>query len=75
MCVWWPMIDRDVESKVKECLVCQETAKKPPDTQKAKWSWPVGPWPLRKKNVLSDCRCVFKIFGDCPNDNHYFNMH
>ena len=42
--VWWPMIDRDVESKVKECVVCQETAKKPSDTQQAKWSWPVGPW-------------------------------
>ena len=42
--VWWPMIDRDVESKVKECVVYQETAKKPSDTQQAKWSWPVGPW-------------------------------
>ena len=25
-------------------MVCQETAEKPPDTQEAKWSWPVGPW-------------------------------
>ena len=40
--VWWPIIDRDVESKVKECVVCQETAKKSSDTQ-AKWSWPMGP--------------------------------
>ena len=30
--VWWPMIDQDVESKVKECVVCQETAKKPSNT-------------------------------------------
>ena len=42
--MWWPMIDRDVESKVKECVVCQETAKKPSDTQQAKWSCSVGPW-------------------------------
>ena len=42
--VWWPMIDRDVESKVKEYVVCQETAKKPSETQQGKWSWPMGPW-------------------------------
>eukprot|EP00794_Sanderia_malayensis_P018492 gene18492-20341_t len=42
--VWWPMIDQDVENKVKECVVYQETAKKPSETQQAKWSWPGGPW-------------------------------
>lgn len=42
--MWWPLIDRDIENKVKECLVCQETAKKPSETQQAKWSWPAGPW-------------------------------
>ena len=40
--VWWPMIDRDVENKVKECVACQETAKKPSDTQQAKLLWSVG---------------------------------
>lgn len=44
MYLWWPGIDRDIENRVKECLTCQETAKKPPDTQQAKWSWPAGPW-------------------------------
>ena len=40
--VWWPKIDLDIESKVKQCVVCQEKAKKPSDTQQAKWSWPLG---------------------------------
>ena len=44
MYLWWPGLDRDIENRVKECLTCQETARKPPDTQQAKWSWPAGPW-------------------------------
>ena len=43
MYMWWPVIDRDIENRVKECLTCQETAKKPSDTQ-AHWSWPAGSW-------------------------------
>jgi transposase InsO family protein len=44
MYIWWPNIDRDIEHQVKSCQICQETAKSPPDTRQACWSWPTGPW-------------------------------
>ncbi|XP_028517963.1 uncharacterized protein K02A2.6-like [Exaiptasia diaphana] len=43
MYLWWPGIDVDIKNQVKECLSCQENAKKPADIQQAKWSWPAGP--------------------------------
>jgi len=42
MYIWWPNIDRDIEHQVKECTICQETAKTPPNTRQASWSWPTS---------------------------------
>lgn len=41
--VWWPGIDRDLETKVQRCSICQENAVAPPAKQ---MSWPVPgePW-------------------------------
>ena len=41
--MWWPKIDENIETVVKECAVCQENAKMPSKNY-ATWSWPVGPW-------------------------------
>ena len=42
--LWWPRLDKEIEETVKLCTACQETAKAPPSSQRASWSWPAGPW-------------------------------
>ena len=42
--LWWPKLDKDIEETVKLCSACQESAKSPPSSQPASWSWPGGPW-------------------------------
>ena len=42
--LWWPRLDKEIEETVKLCTTCQETAKAPPSSQRASWSWPAGPW-------------------------------
>ena len=39
--LWWPRLDKEIEEL---CTTCQETAKAPPSSQRASWSWPAGPW-------------------------------
>eukprot|EP00117_Sycon_ciliatum_P047528 scpid79697/ scgid33944/ Uncharacterized protein K02A2.6 len=40
---WWPKIDEAIEETTKQCMVCQEQARKPTKSY-ATWSWPSGPW-------------------------------
>ena len=42
--LWWPGMDREIEDRVKSCLVCQTTTKDPPVTPLHPWSWPEKPW-------------------------------
>lgn len=42
--VWWPKIDRDLETKVKQCSSCQSTQKAPPAAPLHPWEFPSRPW-------------------------------
>lgn len=42
-CVWWPGIDRDLETKVLNCLVCQRNAPALSPTH-ISWFTPDRPW-------------------------------
>ena len=49
--VWWPALDRDVESIVRSCSTCQEQRNKPAiSTPTHPWIYPEGPW----KRVRTD---------------------
>ena len=37
-------MDADFESKVKHCLICQRSRKKPPKVPIQPWDWPEKPW-------------------------------
>ncbi|KAG8174243.1 hypothetical protein JTE90_025808 [Oedothorax gibbosus] len=41
--VWWPNIDKEIESLVRACVVCQEHAPEPP-SQLAPWPYTKIPW-------------------------------
>ena len=42
--LWWPGLDQDIESCVRECLVCMATRNTPPVAPFEPWSWPFRPW-------------------------------
>ncbi|XP_029156062.1 uncharacterized protein K02A2.6-like [Nylanderia fulva] len=42
--VWWPTINSDIESLVKECKICLIERKKPPNTPLTTWPWPTKAW-------------------------------
>ena len=42
--VWWPGMNSDLENKVKQCLVCQQSRKMPPGVEMQQWDWPEKPW-------------------------------
>ena len=59
--VWWPLIDTDIESMVKECNLCQQIHKSPAASPLHPWEWPQEPWnrlhmdyagPIRDKMLL-----------------------
>ena len=41
---WWPGIDKDIESRVKECSPSQETQNRPVKAPLNPWEWPCIPW-------------------------------
>ena len=43
-CIWWPGIDKDIETLVKDCRPCQESRNLPPDAPLHPWPWPSRPW-------------------------------
>ena len=42
--VWWPGIDRDIETMVKACEECQAVKSAPAKTPLHPWVWPPKPW-------------------------------
>ena len=42
--LWWPGLDQDTESCVRECAVCMATRNTPPVVPLETWSWPLRPW-------------------------------
>ena len=42
--VWWPGIDKDIETKVKACSECQQNQKTPEKAPLHPWDWPDRPW-------------------------------
>ena len=42
--VWWPKIDRDLETKDKQCRSCQSTQKAPAVAPLHPWEFPSKPW-------------------------------
>ena len=42
--VWWPGLDKDLENKVRQCLLCQRNRKNPPKVPFQTWEWPEQPW-------------------------------
>ena len=41
--IWWPSIDRDIESLTKSCELCLTNAKNPPKAALHVWDWPEKP--------------------------------
>ena len=42
--MWWPGMDKDIESKVQECHLCQKQQNTPPKAPLNPWTWPNRPW-------------------------------
>ena len=42
--MWWPNMDTEIETKVIDCLQCQENRKSPPTVPMLPWEWPSKPW-------------------------------
>ena len=42
--VWWPNLDKELETKVKTCGECQLNRKSPPAAPLHCWDWPERPW-------------------------------
>ena len=42
--VWWPNIDANLESEVKQCNQCQLNCPLPPVVPMHPWEWPDHPW-------------------------------
>ena len=42
--VWWLKIDNDLESKVRNCNICQKFKNEPPQAIIHPWEWPKQPW-------------------------------
>ena len=42
--VWWPQMDKELESKVRTCNNCQINRKNPPEAPLHPWEWPSRPW-------------------------------
>ena len=42
--VWWPGMDKDLETKVAICSDCQRIRKSPPPAILHPWEWPTRPW-------------------------------
>ena len=42
--VWWPHMDGDIETMVKQCTDCQQSRPSPPAAPLHPWEWPAHPW-------------------------------
>ena len=44
MYVWWPRMEKDIESSVSSCTECQMLQSTPPVAPLQPWKWPTRPW-------------------------------
>ena len=44
MYMWWPGIDKDIESLIRSCQECQSDQTSPPTAPLHPWTWPSTPW-------------------------------
>ncbi|XP_031571846.1 uncharacterized protein K02A2.6-like [Actinia tenebrosa] len=42
--IWWPTLDKQIETLAKGCSGCQLIQNEPPITRLHPWEWPNGPW-------------------------------
>ena len=42
--VWWPGIDKAIETCTKTCTACQSTRNLPAKAPLHSWAWPTTPW-------------------------------
>ena len=42
--VWWPDLDKDVESRAKSCVACQSIKNATTKALLHPWAWPTSPW-------------------------------
>ena len=42
--VWWPQIDKAIEETARNCVGCQETARRAAAPPLHRWEFPVRPW-------------------------------
>ena len=42
--MWWPGLDKDLESLAKTCQLCQVVKQAPPVAPLHPWVWPSKPW-------------------------------
>lgn len=42
--VWWPKLDKDILSVVRDCAKCQLARNKPQTAPLHPWEWPKAPW-------------------------------
>ena len=42
--LWWPGLDKDIESMAKSCKSCQSIKHAPPPAPLQPWIWPAKPW-------------------------------
>ena len=42
--LWWPQLDKAIETKVKLCEVCAEVQNSPPANPLHTWNWPSRIW-------------------------------
>ena len=42
--VWWPGMDKEIETKVRSCQSCQQQSATPPKGNLHPWEWPGRPW-------------------------------
>lgn len=68
--VWWPGLDKELESLAKLCTPCQSQRKNPPKAPLATWPWPATLWervhvdylgPFLGKMILVAKRCSLKM--------------
>ena len=44
MFVWWPLMDKQIEERVKGCWECQQHQPAPAKAPLHPWEWPFQPW-------------------------------
>ena len=42
--MWWPGLDEDIPTTLRQCDACQLLGRKPPESPMYPWEWPSVPW-------------------------------